>query len=475
MVSAIASVFRARLLRTSSFRLALLYVGLFSASVLILFAVIYFSTAGYMARQLDAAVSGELSDLREEMRVGGLNHLAEMISERQSAAPRSGTVYLLLDANGAHLAGNLRPRRPVIGWYDFHGRSRIAEGEEPHRIRARGEKLEDGSYLLVGQDASQLDEVDGLIIHAFIWSAAATLILAIGSGMLVSASVLRRIGSVARTSQAIMEGDLSRRIPARGTRDEFDQLADSLNAMLERIEALMEGLKQVSSDVAHDLRTPLSRLRQWLEAVQRTSPTISDYQQLVERSIRDTDAMLETFAAMLRITEIKAVNRKTGLAAVNLSEVLRTVLEVYEPLAEEKTQALTGRVASELVVRGDHELLTQLLANLVQNAIRHTPRGTQVTVDARETQGLVEVTIADTGPGIPEDERGKVFRRFYRLESSRTTPGSGLGLSLVAAIAALHGIEIVLGDNSPGLCVQLRFPKRSQIHESPRGAMREST
>jgi signal transduction histidine kinase len=459
---AIASVLHANLLRTSSFRLTVLYVGLFSASVLILFAVIYFATAGYMARQLDRAIAAELSDLEEEAQVGGTNRLATMITERQSATPTSGSVYLLQDGKGEHLAGNLQPRRPVIGWFDFHGRSRVEEGEQPHRIRVLGKKQEDGSYVLVGQDASQLDEVEGLIIDAFSWSAAVTLLLALGGGMLISANIGRRVASVARTSQAIMAGDLSRRVPSRGVGDEFDQLADTLNAMLARIEALMEGLKQVSNDVAHELRTPLSRLRQRFEAVQRGTPSPADYESLVDQSTRDIDAMLETFASMLRIAEVEAIGRTVGFTAVDLSDVLRTVLEVYEPLAHEKSQTLSGRIAANLTVHGNRELLTQVFANLAENAIKHSPEGAHITVDAMESSGAIEAVVADTGPGIPADERDKVFRRFYRLESSRTTRGSGLGLSLVSAIAVLHGIEISLSDNSPGLRVRLRFPKCPQ-------------
>lgn len=447
----------ARIFRTSSFRLTALYAALFSASALILFGVIYYATAGYMARQLDRTIEAEISVLEEEARVGGVSRVATIIAEREAETPYSGTVYLLQDAKGQQLAGNLSLRRQVVGRFALHGRSRAAEGEEAHRIRARGVKLDDGSYLVIGQDANQLDELQGLIIRAFSWSLAATLILAIFGGLLMSASVLRRIGAVARSSRAIMQGDLSQRIQNRGVGDEFDQLADALNAMLARIETLMDGLKQVSNDIAHDLRTPLSRLQQRLDAVRRSSPSISDYENLVDRSMRDMDAILEIFTAMLRIAEIESTRRKSSFSEVGLSELLQTVLEVYESLAAEKSQTLVGRIAPTLVVHGDRELLTQLFANLVENAIKHSPPGSRVAVEATESSGVVEAVVADTGPGIPEAEHGQVFRRFYRLEASRSMPGSGLGLSLVAAVAALHGIEIALDDNNPGLRVRLRF------------------
>lgn len=448
----------ARLFRTSSFRLTLLYAGLFSGSVLILFAAIYFAIVGYMTQQLDRAIDAEVSVLAEEARVAGIERLAAIIGERAVEIARTGTVYLLQTADDRLLAGNLRPRRPVIGWLSFRGRSRAAEGEEPHRIRALSVRLDDGSYLLVGQDANKLEQVEELVIRAFAWSAAVTILLALAGGMLMSASVLRRIGSIARASRAVMDGDLAQRIPSRGVDDEFDQLADALNAMIARIETLMDGLMQVSNDIAHDLRTPLSRLRHRLEAVQRARPTIADYEALVDNSIRDADAILETFAAMLRVAEVEATTRKAGFAEVDLSEILKTVLEVYEPLAAEHSDALTGRIASPLAMRGDRELLTQLFANLVQNAIIHTPRGTHITVEAAEASGMIEAIVGDTGFGVPEDERDKVFRRFYRLEASRSMPGSGLGLSLVKAIATLHGADITLSDNQPGLRIRLRFP-----------------
>jgi signal transduction histidine kinase len=343
-------VLPARLFRTSSFRLTLLYAGLFSGSVRVLFVAIYAAIAGYMTRQLDRAIDAEISALGEEGRVAGIERLAALISERASATPRTGTVYLLQDPEGLVLAGNLRPRQPVVGWMSVRGRSRAAEGEEPHRIRARGMRLDDGSYLLVGQDANQLEQVEELIIRAFAWSAAATIVLALAGGMLMSASVLRRIGSIAWASRAIMAGDLSQRIPSRGVGDEFDQLAEALNSMIARIEGLMGGLRQVSNDIAHDLRTPLSRLRQRLEVVRRASPSIADYETLVDSSIRDADAILGTFAAMLRIAEVEATMQTAGFADVDLSEVLQTVIEVYESLAAEHSDMLTGHIAPNLRV-----------------------------------------------------------------------------------------------------------------------------
>jgi signal transduction histidine kinase len=441
-----------RLLRTSAFRLTLISVALFSSAAVVLLAIINLTTAGFMARQLDRDISEEVAALQDVARLGGANALAVAIAEREAARPRTGSYYLLQDRDGERLAGDLRVSRPAESWFDIDG------GARPHRIRARGIRLGDGDFLVVGQDADQLDRVKGLIVEAFLWSAAVTVALAMAGGMLFSASLLRRIAVVTRTSQAIMAGDLSQRIPVLDGGDEFDQLARVLNAMLARIEDLMAGLRQVTNDVAHDLRTPLSRLRQRLEAVQRGGPGVEAYERLIDRSVQELDAILETFAAMLRIAEIEAASRAIAFAPLDLSALLGTVAEVYEPLAAEKGQALECRIAPRLAVQGDRSMLTQMMANLVQNALSHTPPGTRIAVEAAAIAGGVEVTVADTGPGIPATERDKVFRRFYRLESSRTTPGSGLGLSLAAAIAGLHRIGIVLEDNRPGLRVVLRFP-----------------
>jgi signal transduction histidine kinase len=271
--------------------------------------------------------------------------------------------------------------------------------------------------------------------------------------------LLRRVEAVRRTAQEIMAGDLSRRVPTRGTGDDFDQLSASLNEMLDRIQTLMEGLQQVSNDIAHDLRTPLTRLRQRLETARLKARTVEDYAGIVDSTLGDTDQILRTFGAMLRIAQIEAGTARSRFTDVDLSAVLRAIVDLYAAFAEDQKQELTGHIAEGAIVHGDRELLTQMLVNLVENALRHSPAGTRIEVRlAREADGL-HCSVSDDGPGIPSEEYDKVFRRFYRLDSSRATPGSGLGLSLVAAIAALHGVAIRLADNRPGLRVELRFPQ----------------
>jgi signal transduction histidine kinase len=259
-----------------------------------------------------------------------------------------------------------------------------------------------------------------------------------------------------------MTGDLGQRIALRGTNDEFDHLSSSLNAMLDRIQELMLGLQQVSNDIAHDLRTPLTRLRQRLELGRRRETTVEGLRDIFEGAIGDVDVILETFSALLRIAQIEAGTRRAGFKSVALSELLVGLIEAYQPVAEENGQTLQGRIEPGLCIHGDRELLTQLFANLFENAIRHSSVGARISIEAMPEPKATLVVVADTGPGIPAPLRQKVLRRFYRLEASRTTPGSGLGLSLVDAVTALHEGTLDLEDNEPGLRCVLRFANKNE-------------
>lgn len=288
-----------------------------------------------------------------------------------------------------------------------------------------------------------------------------TFVLAVLCGLVMSFGVLRRVEVVSRASRAIMAGDLGRRIALRGTDDEFDHLSASLNAMLDRIQDLMLGLQQISSDIAHDLRTPLTRLRQGLELARRQEHTIEGLNAALDRAIGNVDTILDTFAALLRIAQIEAGTRRSGFRPVALTELLKSLVEVYQAVAEEKTQQLEANIAVDLWLNGDGELLTQLFANLVENAIAHSPAAAHIFVDAAPTPDAILVIVADTGPGILPAYRQKVLQRSYRLETSRTTSGSGLGLSLANAIVTLHEATLELQDNNPGLRCVLHFPRHN--------------
>jgi signal transduction histidine kinase len=292
-------------------------------------------------------------------------------------------------------------------------------------------------------------------------------LLAVLGGTYLGGSFLRRIDTISRTSRAIMEGDLSARIPARGTNDEIDQLVANLNAMLDRIQQLMDGLRQVSSDIAHDLRTPLGHLRHRLEDARDHARTTEEYEAATQAAIADADALLETFSALLRIAQIEAGAQRSAFAQVDLSAVFRSVGETYLAVAEDSHRKLELQIDDGVRLTGDRQMLTQMVVNLVENALNHTPENTTVWLKLHKAARGFEAEVADDGPGIPESERDKVFDRFYRLDRSRTTAGSGLGLALVRAIARLHGLSIRLEDRAPGLAVRLSDIKASPAPARP--------
>lgn len=450
-----------RLLHTTGFRYALLYVVLFGVSVLVLFGVVYWNTAGYMERQLKEVVDADVQSLKGDYQEGGVNDLHRSVDDRIASDRHRQNLYLLQDRHGVRIAGNLEPRRPLTGWQEsVHSVSAEHDEEEHHLILGRGVMLPGGFYLFVAQDANQLDEIRDLTTGAFGWAFLVVAVLAVIGGMVMSAGLLYRVEAVNRTAQDIIQGDLSRRIPTRGTNDEFDQLAANLNRMLERIQLLMEELRQVSNDIAHDLRTPLGRLRQHLEGARLRPGTVEEYERVIDRAIADTDAILETFAALLRIAQVESGSRRSKFTEIDLSQLLQAVVETYTPVAEDGDHTLVSAIPPGTKIRGDRELLVQMFVNLIENALGHTLSGTAIEVSLESSGPGALVTVADHGPGIPEAERARVLQRFYRLDTSRGTPGSGLGLALVAAIAELHGVEMTLSDNQPGLRVMLRFPAR---------------
>jgi signal transduction histidine kinase len=438
---------------------------LFSTSALILFAVIYWATAVYMTSELDAAIDSDLTELETAMRVGGAPMLATTIEDRVRQMPAGPMLYLLQDRGGKVVAGNLPGVRQQDGSFDFAAAGPTGRRRQVH---ARGVSLMDGEYLAVGVDAHMRNEMGRLILRAFGWSFAITLILAFGGGAVISGGLLRRVEAIGRTAREIMTGDFSRRLPVRGTDDEFDHLTASLNAMLDRTAASIETTRHVSDDIAHDLRTPLTRLRQRLELARDRARSADELRAAIDRGIGDVDVILETFGALLRIAEVESGSAARHFRETDLSELLHTMVEVYQPMAEERGQSFAADIAAGLLVNGDHELLAQMLANLIENAMKHSPRGAAIALTAAAAPSGAEVALADTGPGIPEEERARVFRRFHRLESSRTTPGSGLGLTLVGAVAALHQIAVELGENQPGLRIVLRFPQSTGQSTQPR-------
>lgn len=449
-----------RIVRTTSFRLTLLYAGLFCASVLALFGAMFWFGTGYVANEIDKTVADEIVEVRQAAEGHTLSDLRQAIAIYTKRSP--GVYYHLQDHAGRVLAGNVPKLAPIDGlrsWSSREAKARFPGAK--HGIRGRGLNVADGAYLFVGVDSFQLHEMREMIARAFLWGLIATVLLALGGGAVMSLGLLNRVEAISATSRDIVAGDLSRRIPIQGNDDEFDHLAASFNAMLARIEGLMDGLRQVSNDIAHDLRTPLARLRQRLELARRRAQTVDELHEALDESIVDVDAILETFAALLRIAQIEAHTKATEFAPLDLSALLRDMLETYQGIAEEKGQTLSGDIEAGLSVLGDGELLPQLFSNLVENAIRHAPSGSAIGLGVHSGPDGAEAWVADNGAGIPAELRDKVLQRFFRLEQSRTTEGTGLGLSLAAAIAALHGTRLELLDNRPGLRVRIRFPDKT--------------
>ncbi len=448
-----------RLLRSSTFRLAVLYMALFGASVAVLLTFIYWSTAGYMALQTDDTIEAEVTGLAERYRLSGLDGLIRSIDERVSRKPNGDAVYLLTDDQLTPLIGNLdrwpRVARDSDGWLNFDLEQATSEGEVTHRGRARPFTLRGGYRLLVGRDMQELDATRSLIVRAIAWGLAITVMMALAGGIMLSRRTMRRLEAINETSRRIMRGDLSRRVPTRSSNDDFDQLADNLNGMLDTIEELMEDVRRVTDNVAHDLRTPLTRLRNRLENLKSDNDADKSS---IEAALADADGLLDTFNALLRIASIESGRRRAAFKSIPLDDVVRDVTELYEPLAEQKQQKLDVSVSDDVRIQGDRDLLFQAFANLLDNAIKYTPQGGKIRVSLEDGASGPRIRIIDSGPGIPQQSREQVFKRFFRLEESRHTPGNGLGLSLVEAVARLHNASIKLG-GEPGLDVSLAFPK----------------
>jgi len=314
--------------------------------------------------------------------------------------------------------------------------------------------LPGGYHLIVGDDEERIEALDTVVLQGFAGALIGVVILGVVGGLAFSRDVHRRLSAISGTAEAIIDGDLTRRVPARGSSDDIDRLAHTFNRMLDRIGALMESLRQVSNDVAHDLRTPLTRLRQRLEAAQ-SAP--AEQAEAIDGALSDLDSILETFAALLRIAQIEGGARRAAFRQVQLRDLAATVVDAFAPSAEEGGRSLLLEAGEDLVIEGDAELLTQMLVNLVENALRHTGEGAIVRVGVGVVDRAPALWVADNGPGVPAGEHTRLFDRFYRLERSRSAPGSGLGLALVAAVAKLHEASVRLSDAEPGLRAEVVF------------------
>ena len=444
----------------------MLYMVVFATSVFILLAFIYWRTAGFMMEQTDQTIEAEIVGLAEQYRSRGINGLMNVIRERVARNPDGQSLYLFTTEDYLKLAGNL-PKWPSeaddgSNWIDFTLDQEMGWEGEPRRARARLFEVQGGLQLLVGRDVSELSRLKGLIEAAMNWGMGISLGLALIGGFFMSRSTTRRIEVVNQTAYRIMHGDLSQRVPTRGTNDDFDQLADNLNQMLDRIEYLMEGIRHVSDSIAHDLRTPLTRLRTQLE---NTLLNVSDpeAQEQVGRAVAEADQLLGTFNALLRIARLETGGKTVDNQPVDLATLVTDAVELYEAVAEEKEQTLDLSAPDPVIIKGDRDLLFQVISNLIDNAIKYTDEGGRIRVGVKHDNGHAIVEVADSGDGVPDHEKDKIFERFYRVGKSRSQPGNGLGLSLVSAVVDMHEGRIDLRDadpeaERPGLCVVIEFP-----------------
>jgi signal transduction histidine kinase len=461
-----------KLVRSTAFRLTLVYLvvfALYAASLLVYFAL---NTDRLITEQITEAVDGEISGLTEAYNVNGLRQLIVIVDNR--AAQPGSTLYLVAAPNGQGVVGNIGSLSPGVldrnGWSETVYRRLGEQDGAQHNALVRVVQLSNGFKLLVGRDLDERERVYQIIADAARGSVALVVVLGLGGGFFVARRVLRRFDAMTATAETIMAGDLSGRLPVTGTGDELDRLAIALNAMLERIEALMRGLKEVSDNIAHDLKTPLTRLKNRCEAALRSAHSETEYRAALEGMIEESDGLIRTFDALLMIARAESGQARDNMAAFDAAEIARGVAELYEPLADDRGLALTVDAPEPAIVRGNRELMSQALANLVDNAIKYARPaagaakgvGSEVVLAVRAEGDRVLLAVADRGPGIPEADRARAVERFVRLEQSRSEPGSGLGLSLAAAVARLHGGELRLEDNAPGLRVVMDLPRGSE-------------
>ncbi len=449
------------ILRTQAYRIVLVYVAVFAVSVAALIAFTYWNTRRALDAQTDQTIEAEITGLSEQYQQLGLYGLGQVVRSRSEHS--SLGLYLLADRFKRRIVGNLDPWPAILehpdNFVEFDYQRPIANGFETRRARGRVFALAGGINLLVARDVHERYLTERLFTTTLPWTVGLVLLLGLVGGAMMSRNMLARLDSINRTSAEIIDGDLSRRVPVGNAHDEFDALAENLNAMLDRIERLMKGVREVTDSVAHDLRTPLNRLRNRLEATQRHLDPASGESGEIEAAIAETDSLITTFNALLLIAEADAGVARGEMTPIDLAPIAEDMAELYAPLGEEKGVALRIAPAGATMIDGNRSLISQALANLVDNAIKYTPSGGTVTVTALETPDGVELRVADSGPGIPEAERARVVERFVRLDASRNAPGTGLGLSLVAAVARLHEARLLLQDNKPGLRAVIRFPR----------------
>ena len=464
-----------KLFRTTAFRLTLAYLFLFALFAAFLLGYFAWNTRRLITDQITTTVNAEIGEISNIYARRGLQGLVRAIENR--ALRPGANLYLVTTPNGQLLGGNVGSLAPGVmateGWSEAIYRRLDEQDTADHRALVYVTELSNGFRLLIGRDLDERRRLFGIVAKAAQWSVLIVVVLGLGGGIFVARRVLRRIDAMTGTTRRIMAGDLTGRLPVGRSGDELDRLAENLNAMLERIEALMMGLKEVSDNIAHDLKTPLTRLRNRAEEALAKSGSEAEYRAAMERIIEESDGLIRTFNALLMIARAESGQARGNMDDFDAADVASGIHELYEPLAEDN--GLTLKVRSQPApLHGNRELISQALANLVENAIKYgkpvssaqplsadAVAGTEsktILIEARREGDQVLLSVTDRGPGIPQAERAHAVERFVRLEASRTQPGSGLGLSLASAVATLHGGDLQLTDANPGLRATLVIP-----------------
>lgn len=462
-------------LKTTSFRLSSIYALLFISSTALMFLILYWTTINTMKDRIRISIEQQFEQIAELSSDHTVQSLNQAITLHIKPLVSGNLFFKLENSKGQKIAGNLPASLHFTGWRVFSVHEWLTNPSEEdkwllqepdsHKLLALQKKLDSGWTLTVGEDLFWLNEVEEQWFGAFIWSVGIVILIALFGGILMSRGVLHRIDNINQSIKTIINGKLETRLPRSKNQDELDLLSANVNAMLDRINILMEDLQQVTNNIAHDLRTPLNRVRQRLESAITESNTLEECQQQVGESLIDIDHSLSIFSALLSIAQIESGTPKARFVPVDLSNLLMQLEMTYSPVAEDMGKMLKFKLDKHVTINGDRSLLAQLFVNLIENALRHTPDRSQIQIILDKKQG--KIIISDNGKGIPKEARNKIFERFYRMDSSRSTEGHGMGLAMVEAIASLHEFSILVEDNQPGLKISLEFTPLTRQETPP--------
>jgi signal transduction histidine kinase len=450
-------------LHSAGVRFAAIYALLLAISAAALALFLWWATAGLLDRQTEAAIQADVQSLSERFAAGRLPALALTIEDRLTQNVEDDAIYLLVDQAGRRIAGNLEHWPQSVEESGALYELPVERAGVRSLALVESYPLPGGLRLLIGRDIQVRAHLRSLLTDALLWALLVVLAMASFGALVVRSLFRRTLANVSATAAAIAAGDFTQRVRLTGRGDEFDQLAETINDMLDRMARLMEGVREVSNAIAHDLRTPITRARARLEDAAAHAGSVTELRGAIERATADLDGIVAVFQALLRIAEIEAGSRRSAFARFDVAPLLADVAEFYGPVAEEKGIALSVDAPTRLPIHGDRELIQQAVANLVDNAVKFSRPGDAVRIIASVTPGGVEIAVADQGPGIPEADRLRATERFFRGEIARNTPGSGLGLALVQAVALLHGGSLRMADAGPGLAAIIALPS----HDAP--------